>query len=62
MGADDGLLVGAVVGLIVGNAFSPIKAPSGTVILVRPVQPSNAPRPIYVTLSGITMLVRLVQP
>jgi hypothetical protein len=35
---------------------------SGIVMLVRLVQPENAPSPMLVTLSGITTLVRLVQP
>ena len=35
---------------------------SGTVILVSPVQPSNAQSPTLVTLSGMVTLVSLVQP
>ena len=35
---------------------------SGIVMLVKPVQPENAPLPMLVTLSGIVILVRPVQP
>jgi hypothetical protein len=34
---------------------------SGMMTLVRPVQPSNAPDPMLITLLGMVMLVRLLQ-
>ena len=35
---------------------------SGIVTLVKPLQPSNAPLPMYVTLSGIVTLVKPLHP
>ena len=34
----------------------------GMVMLVKPVQPENAPSPMYVTDEGMVMLVKPVQP
>ena len=36
--------------------------PSATAILSKPIQPANADSLIFITLSGIVMLVRLLQP
>jgi hypothetical protein len=39
-----------------------VVTPGGIVMLVKPMQPRNAPMPMLVTLEGIVMLVRPIQP